>query len=216
MYSFKALFLHEILVYHRSYNLIIHNLQFLLLGMVCLLFVCPIGYDLPTLGSIFLISGLSISSIATSNPIIKRDFQDGSLELYLVTSNIYSIVLSKFFALLLCNLISFIITTFVIAFLYNMTLNQIFMVLSSSILIVQISAISLLISSVESYFRGNINMISAIIVPLILPSLIIAGLMIHDEMSYFPAMIILSAITCVITPIILVFTGYLVNSIYNC
>lgn len=215
IYKFRSLLLHEILVYHRCYNIIIHNIQFLLLGMICLLFVCPSNYDKSVVGMIFLISGLPISIIASSAPIIKNDLEDGNLELYLVTSDINIIVLSKFFALLFCNFISFTIAVFIMAFLYNMTYHQIFLLYSSSILLIQISGISLLISSVESYFRGNISMISSLIVPLILPSLIIAGLMLHSDLSYYSGVTIVLAITCIITPIILLFSGYLIRNIHN-
>lgn len=215
MRKFSSLFLHEILVYHRCYNLIIHNIQFLLLGMICLLFACPAGYDKTIFGMIFVISGLPISIIASSAPIIKNDLEDGRLELYLITSNINIIILSKFCALLFCNFVSFTIVVLIMAFLYGMTYHQIFFLYSSAILLIQISAISLLISSVESYFRGNISMISSLIVPLILPSLIITGIMIHRDLSYYSAMMIVLAITCIITPVTLLFSGYLIRNIHN-
>lgn len=215
MDKFRLLLIHEILVYHRCYNLIIHNIQFLILGMICLLFVCPTNYNISMLGSIFLIGGISISTIATSTPIIKNDLQDGTLELYISTANVHTIVLSKFIALLFCNLISFALSLFITAILYSMTYNEIFSLFSSAVLLIQISAISLLISAVESYFRGNLNMISMLIVPLILPSLIIIGLMIHNDLLYYTAMTIVIAITCIVTPLILVFSGYLIKNIYS-
>lgn len=195
--------------------MIIYNIQFLLLSLLCLFFVFPKDHDLSILGCVFLIAGLPISIIATSKPIIKQDLEDGSLELYLLTTNVSQIVIAKFCALLICNIITFAIATPIVAILYALTLNQILLLLSSSLLLIQISALSLLISCVESYFRSNVNFISSIITPLALPGLIISGLMIHGDLHYLPSLITLIGINLITTPIALLFSGYLIKNIYN-
>ncbi len=195
--------------------MIIYNIQFLLLSLLCLFFVFPKGHDLSILGCVFLIAGLPISIIATSKPIIKQDLEDGSLELYLLTTNISQIVIAKFCALLTCNMIAFLITLVIVAPLYSLSLNQILLLLSSSFLLIQISALSLLISCVEAYFRSNINFISSIITPLALPGLIISGLMLHGDLTYHTSIIALLGINMITTPIALIFSGYLIKNIYN-
>jgi heme exporter protein B len=215
MAKFLRITWHEIIVYNRSYNMIFYNAQFLILSLLCLLFVYPGNHDLSTLGCVFLIAGIPISSISTSKAIIKNDLEDGSIALYLLSMNITEIVMSKFCALLICNATAFLIALPIITLLYSLSLNQIFLLLSASFIFIQISALSLLISCVESYFRSNVNFISSIIVPLILPGLIISGLIIHNTINYYIGISALIGISLIISPIALICAGYLIRNIYN-
>lgn len=215
MAKFLRITWHEMMVYNRSYNMIFYNVQFLILSLLCLLFVYPWNQNLSTLGCVFLIAGIPISGISTSKTIIKNDLEDGSLALYLLSMNITEMVMCKFCTLLICNAVSFLITLPVITLLYSLSFHQIFLLLSVSFLFIQISALSLLISCVESYFRSNVNFISSIIVPLILPGLIISGLIIHSSINYYIGISALIGISLIITPIALICSGYLIRNIYN-
>jgi len=79
----------------------------------------------------------------------------------------------------------------------------------------QVAALSVLIGCVDSYFRSNTEIISAIIFPLILPGIIISGLMIHDRSQDDLYLTILLGIDLIMIPITLLLSAHLLKNIHN-
>ncbi|MBP7189860.1 MAG: heme exporter protein CcmB [Rickettsiaceae bacterium] len=214
MRKFSYLMFSEILLQNRLYKLVIYNIQFLLLGSICLFFISSNSYS--GLGGFFLIAGLPIAALATSRNSIRDELSDGSLDLYMVTSDILQIIIAKFLGLFVCNIVSFAISLIISAIIYSMDYHTSVLIMILAIIsLMQISAVSILLSSVEVYFRSKSNLVSFTVIPLMIPNLIITGMAISGDIEASSAIWILSAVSIIIIPSSLGFSGYLVRNIYN-
>ncbi len=204
------------MLHNRIYSTIRYSAQFILLGLICLVFVAPNSSDLPAFSMSFVIIALPLSIIGQAKSIIKADISDGSMELLIVTTESIKIALVKYISLLLASLSALIIVLpFAMLFCF-LTYEQILLVLASStLLLAQIASLSILTSSIEGYFRTNTNLISLTILPLIIPGVIVSGLSIHNSTNCVIFIWMLGGITMVITPIAIYLSSYLIRNIYN-
>ncbi|MES2214456.1 MAG: heme exporter protein CcmB, partial [Pseudomonadota bacterium] len=148
--------------------------------------------------------------------IIRSDIADGYMEMLIITTSSPRIVFIKFIALCLNNTLALVISMPFIVISYSLSFDQIMLnLLSRFILLVQISAISLFTGCIEGYFRSNTNLISFILFPLIIPSIIISGMVIYSPESSYLYISILLGFAFIITPIILLLSGYLLKNLYN-
>lgn len=216
MRKFSYLMFNEILLQNKLYKLIIYNVQFLLLGSICLFFVCASRVDVAILCGVFLISGLPISTMITSRNSLRDELADGSLDMYMISADMWQIIMAKFFGLLVCNIISFLISLGISAVIYAINIEYaLWLTILGVISLVQLSGVAMLLSSVEAYFRSKANLTSLTVIPLIVPNLIITGMAMSGDIDRSAAIWILCAIAIIITPISLSFSGYLVRNIYN-
>lgn len=216
MNSFTELLKHEIMAQNRIHHILRHNVQFISFSLVCLIFLCPARENIAEFGLIFLIISLPLATIGITRDIVKADIYDGSLEILMITTTTLHIVLIKFLALLLNNIAALIIAMPFIVIFYTLSFEQAMLSIANCImLLIQISAMSLFIGCIEGYFRSNTDLISSILLPIMIPGIIVSGLLLHATYDLSLYINILLGINLIVTPIILILSGYLLRNIYN-
>lgn len=216
MRNFITLLIHELKIQNRIHSIIRYNLQFLLLGSTAIIFVHGASTGLAELGIIFTVIALPLSIISTSRGIIKADITDGYMELLMITTSPIKIILIKYLGLLIHNLVALAIAMPLVAIFYSISSWQIFLIsIGGSLLLGQITALSLLTSCIEGYFRTNTNIISLVILPLIIPGLIACGLLISGGEQWSVFVGLLGGVDLVIIPLTLLLSEYLMRNIYN-
>lgn len=216
MKNFITLFLSELIIQNKIHSLIRYNLQFILLSSIAIIFTHGASPDLAKLGIIFIVIALPLSIISSTKSIIKADVADGYMELLMICINPTRIILIKYFSLLFNNIISYIIALPLIAIFYSISYEQMFLIIIGSILLIgQITALSVLLSCIEGYFRTNINLISIVILPLIIPGLIACGLLIEKSSNSTTFINILMGVDLILIPLTLMLSEYLTRNIYN-
>jgi heme exporter protein B len=73
----------------------------------------------------------------------------------------------------------------------------------------------ILISSIQCYFRSNTNFLSTLLLPLIIPSIILSGIIIQSDNNNSSLLLILIGVNCIIVPISIYLSSYLIENIYN-
>lgn len=215
MSNFFALLKHEIILQNRAYAIIRYNVQFMIFGVICLIFVSPATANLKSLATSFVIIGLPLSIINASRSIIKSDIYDGSMELLLSSLESIKIAMMKYIALLISNILAFSISIPLIGLFCALYLEQIVSIsIVSILLLIQISGLALLTSSIEGYFRTNTEIISLVILPLIIPGIVLSGLSLNQS-SNEGFIWVLLGMDMIITPITIVLSSYLIRNIYN-
>ena len=127
-----------------------------------------------------------------------------------------TIVIAKFLSLVMTAIISSTLPLPIIALVYNnntelYTLATIF--IAQSLLIVNVSALAILISCVQGYFKNNTNFLIPSIIPFMIPSIIVNGIIVSEANLQY---IMLSLGIClVMVPITIIFSSYLVKNVYN-
>lgn len=216
MRRFLSLLCHEILVQNRVHNILRYNVQFILLSLICLIFLYPREQNIAEFGLIFLIISLPLAAISTTKPIIKTDIADGSMELLLITVGASEVICTKFLSLFLINIAALTISMPFIALFYHLFFDQvIFSAIACILLLVQVSAMSLFVGCIEGYFRSNTDFISSILFPIIIPGIIVSGLMLNAIGQAHLYISLLLGIDLVIVPIILALSVYLLKNVYN-
>ncbi len=215
MSNFFALLKHEIILQNRAYAIIRYNVQFMIFGVICLIFASPATVNLKSFATSFVIIGLPLSIINASRSIIKSDIYDGSMELLLSSLESIKIAMMKYIALLISNILAFSISIPLIGLFCALYLEQIVSIsIVSILLLIQISGLALLTSSIEGYFRTNTEIISLVILPLIIPGIVLSGLSLNQS-SNEGFIWVLLGMDMIITPITIVLSSYLIRNIYN-
>lgn len=203
----------EIIILNKTYCITLNLLFTLLLPSTCLPLMLP--YELlkqitPILIAIILSIHLS-HIIAT---IIKQEINDGTIELLLTIAKPSRIILLKFSALLFSSAVTLFILLPImnVFFHYNGLTLCVFFILFL-LLVINVSAISLLIAVMQSYFYTNTQFILSFIIPILTPYLIIFGLITYDY--NYSLLLIELGLTMVLLPIMLVMSSYLIKNIYK-
>ncbi|XVN43442.1 MAG: heme exporter protein CcmB [Candidatus Rickettsia vulgarisii] len=164
---------------------------------------------------IFSVIFLPIALISFSQIIFKNDIEDGNLELLLSSFSENEIIISKFLTIFLIAISSVILNIPIIYILFDIKAELIFLIIISlTLLLILSSALLILIGSIQSYFRSNTNLLSILIMPILIPSIIFTGLIIQnpENIKYIFVMI---GINIILLPIILYLSSYLIKNIYN-
>ncbi len=171
--------------------------------------------DIKKFGIISSIIFLPIALIGFSNQIFKQDLLDGNLELLLSSFSEAEIIISKFFTILISSLISSVLNMPIIYIIFDLdllTVSYIFITLT--LLLTLASALLILVASVQSYFRSNANMIAILIMPLLIPSIILTGLILQNHQN-IKLIFTMLGINMLLLPIIFFLSSYLIKNIYN-
>lgn len=161
-----------------------------------------------------IVFGSVMSAITIPTHLLKSEMQDGSLENLFVFLKPSTIIMAKYCSLIIVIGAGILCTLPIIAIFYHLQIDHIlFLVAIMIIILIQIIAIMLLGNIIHAYFRQNTNLILAIIIPLIIPSLIIASMAISTLKLDF--LFILLGMDMIFIPIILVLSNYLLASIYE-
>lgn len=215
----KLLFIlrRDFIIQNNVFSIMKSNIQFLLLSTMCIALVCSErNTDLVEYVLVFLVVTIPITMIISSRPIIRYDVSDGTIDLLKLTLDTDMIILSRFCCMFINVFIGFIIAFCFITIVYGINLEQVlYTTISRFFLLLQVSALSILIGCIDSYFRSNTEIISAIIFPLIIPGIIISGMMIYDRAQDYFYISILVGIDCIFVPLALILSSYLLRNIHN-
>lgn len=210
----KTLINHEFILQHKVYNLIKYIFIFYIF---CLLSVGMINTrdNLQEFGIIFSVVCVPLAFIGLSTYLIKPDIEDGHFEFLLIAYSPGQIIVAKYFILCCCALGSFLLNVPFTYLLFNLDLETAVKILVCGLLLIMISAsLICLISAVQSYFRTNTNFLSVLLMPLIIPSIILSGIILQQP-SPLGMMLIMLGINCVIIPSSLYLSSLLIENIYN-
>jgi heme exporter protein B len=133
----------------------------------------------------------------------------------MITSGVFEVVFAKFAAMFVSCLLAFFISIPIIHLLYSMSLEHLWININRVFVISQTSALSVLIGSINAYFKTNTDIMSVILFPLIMPIIIIHGLMIYDRSQDLLYISALSGINFITIPLFLLASGYLLKNINN-
>lgn len=210
----KNLIYHELKLQNKVYNITKYIFIFFLFCSLATGFINS-EEDIQRFGIIFSIISIPLAFIGLSSILIKPDIEDGYLETLLSSTLAIKIILSKYIALSVCSIMSFVLVAPIIYILYNID-NSIFVMMSlAAITLIFLSAaLIILIASIQAYFRSNTNFLSIIIMPLIIPSIIISGVLIQN-IDQTHLLFIMIGIDCIIIPPALYLSSYLIENIYN-
>ncbi len=204
----------EFLVQNRVNNLIKYLLAFFLFCTVSTILISNQA-EIKRFGIVFSIIYLPLSLIGFSSLVFKEDLGDGGLELLLSTFNPLEIVIAKFLSILISGLLSSTIYLPIIYVIFDLSLvTFINLTITFLLLLFLASTLLVLTAVIQSYFRSNTNFLSILIMPMLMPSIIIAGLILQNDTDTYLATIMLG-INLILIPCSLGFSAYLVKNIYN-
>lgn len=204
----------EYLIQNRINNLTKYLIVFFLF---CIISTALINNqeNIQKFGVIFSVIFLPIGLISFAQIIFKNDIEDGNLELLLASFSENEIIISKFLTIFFIAISSAILNTPIIYVLFAVNTKTIFLIVATLILLLILSsALLILIGSIQGYFRSNTNLLSILIMPILIPSIIFTGLILlnPENIKYIFVMI---GINIILLPIILYLSSYLIKNIYN-
>ncbi len=214
MKSLLQLIKWEFTIQNKINNLVKYLLVFLIFTALSMVLVSK-RENINEFGVLLLVIYIPLSLISSVNIILKQDVADGSLELLLSTVTPLIIVITKFIVLLTSSVISCVLAIPVIAIMFNLTfamLSKLIIVLS--LLLIITSALSVLIAVMQSYFKSNTNFLSVLIMPLIMPSVIMTGLVLNND-NNFHLIFVMLGINLIMIPCVVLLASHLIKNIYN-
>jgi len=213
-HNIKRIIKRELLVQNRVYNLNKYLIVFFLFSAFSITLINS-HENIQKFGIIFSVISIPLAFISLPTNIIKPDIEDGSLELMLLLASSSQIAIGKFSALVIASLTSFLVTMPIIYFVFNIPFLVMINIIICGILMTKLAAaLIVLIASVQGYFRSNTNFLSVLIMPLIIPTIILSGILLQNPENLSLIWIMLG-INLVVIPVSLYLSGYLIENIYN-
>lgn len=168
------------------------------------------------LGIIFAVISIPLSLIGIAANFLRTELEDGTLEILLTSFKPMQIILAKYLGLFICGSVAFVLNIPISCFLFNIEAFQLNLVIITGLLLMATSCgVVILISSIQCYFRSNTNFLSTLLLPLIIPSIILSGIIIQSDNNNFSLLLILIGVNCIIIPISIYLSSYLIENIYN-
>lgn len=168
------------------------------------------------LGIIFAVISIPLSLIGIAANFLRTEVEDGTLEILLTSFKPIQIILAKYLGLFICGSVAFVLNIPISCFLFNIEAFQLNLVIITGLLLMATSCgVVILISSIQCYFRSNTNFLSTLLLPLIIPSIILSGIIIQSDNNNSSLLLILIGVNCIIVPISIYLSSYLIENIYN-
>jgi|JI10StandDraft_1071094.scaffolds.fasta_scaffold180836_3 heme exporter protein B len=168
------------------------------------------------LGIIFAVISIPLSLIGIAANFLRTELEDGTLEILLTSFKPIQIILAKYLGLFICGSVAFVLNIPISCFLFNIEAFQLNLVIITGLLLMATSCgIVILISSIQCYFRSNTNFLSTLLLPLVIPSIILSGIIIQSDNNNSSLLLILIGVNCIIVPISIYLSSYLIENIYN-
>jgi len=168
------------------------------------------------LGIIFAVISIPLSLIGIAANFLRTELEDGTLEILLTSFKPIQIILAKYLGLFICGSVAFVLNIPISCFLFNIEAFQLNLVIITGLLLMATSCgVVILISSIQCYFRSNTNFLSTLLLPLIIPSIILSGIIIQSDNNNSSLLLILIGVNCIIIPISIYLSSYLIENIYN-
>lgn len=210
---FKLIY-QEIILQNKIHHLAKHFFFFLLFASVCTVIIAP-NDNISEFGLMISIIFIPLFLLCNNYFLIKYEIHNGDLEMLLTTFSAQKIINAKFSSLCFNLLMSFLLIMPLMAIFFSLPLFlgvKFFMV---AMLVLLLScALTILIASIQSYFQANYNFLSVMIMPLLLPNIILAGMVIQTPEKIVLILMMLG-VDLIIIPISLFASGFLIKNIYN-
>ncbi len=204
----------EITITHKIHNVIKYLLCFFLFCSFSLLLISTRA-EIENFGMIFIVISLPLSMLAFANLILKPDYNDGSLELLLINFTPFEIAFAKYLSLSLCCFYGVLINFPIMLIFFNIEFWQaLYSMISLCLTLLLAANLTTLIGAMQCYFQTNTNYLSILVMPLLIPSIVISGIMLTDPQKQYLNYILLS-IDLIIIPSALYFISYLIKNIYH-
>ncbi len=206
---------YEVLLQNKIYNLTKYFFIFFVFCSGSITIVS--SYDkIANLGIIFAVISIPLSLIGIAANFLRTELEDGTLEILLTSFKPIQIILAKYLGLFICGSVAFVLNITISCFLFNIEAFQLNLVIITGLLLMATSCgIVILISSIQCYFRSNTNFLSTLLLPLIIPSIILSGIIIQSDNNNSSLLLILIGVNCIIVPISIYLSSYLIENIYN-
>lgn len=186
----------------------------MLLSLLLFSIIIPTEILEPEIKLLISYSGLIFTIMIIPANIIKSDLQDGFLETISTLYSPYQIVTAKYLALILNLILASLMVMPIIILLFQISLPDLIYLYSLMILtIFQISIILVFINLLHAYFKRNTNLLISLILPMIIPTIIIASLALSSMKIDF--LMILLGIDLILIPITFLLSTYLLKNLFN-
>ena len=204
----------EYLIQNRVNNLSKYFFVFFLFCIISTVLVNNHN-DIRKFGIIFSIVLIPIALIGFAQMVFRSDLDDKSLELLLSSFSETEIIIAKFLTILFCTLSGSILNLPIIYILFSLDAPMLLYIAVTLILLLTLaSALVVLIGSIQCYFNSNTNLLSMLVMPLLIPSIVLTGLVLQDYQNT-KLIFIMVGINMLLLPVIFYLSSYLVKNIYN-
>lgn len=204
----------EYLIQNRVNNL---SKYFFIFFLFCIISTVLVNNhdDIKKFGIIFSIVLTPIALIGFAQMVFRSDLDDKSLELLLSSFNETEIIIAKFLTILFCTLSGSILNLPIIYIIFNLDAPTLLYISVTLILLLTLaSALVVLIGAIQCYFNSNTNLLSMLLMPLLIPSIVLTGLVLQDY-DNTKLIFIMVGIDMLLLPLIFYLSSYLVKNIYN-
>lgn len=186
----------------------------LLLSMILFSIIIPedLMQDSTKLHTLF--AGLIFTILIIPPYLIKMDLSDGFLESLLSIANPRQVIMAKFLSLTISLMMSIILIAPIIYLFFQIELFPFLYIYAIMILtIFQISILLIFINLIHAYFKQNTNFLIALILPIIIPSFMIASLGLNSLNLDF--IMIMLGIDLIFIPSTFYLASYLLEHLFD-
>lgn len=199
---------------NRSHQILRSSIYMMLLSLLMFSMIIPKDILSMELKLLISFAGLIFTTMIVPPYLIKSDLNDGFLETILTIYNPFQIIMGKYIALVINLALSCLVMAPIIMLLFQIPLIELAYLYGLMMLtIMQISIILVFVNILHAYFKRNTNLLISLILPLILPSIMIASLALSTLKIDF--LMILLGIDLIFIPITFYLSTYLLKNLFN-
>ncbi len=214
MKQFNTLLKFEILLQNRSYHMIRNSAYMMLLASVIFSIMLPHDFLNDHVKMLMCVFGVVFAALSLPHYLVKIDMQDGILETLLSHMKPWQIFCAKYAAIIFNMGVGVLISLPITIIFFALSLPQaLFLLWIITLILLQVVALILLANIIHAYFRHSTNFLIAIMLPLMLPGLIIAGMGLETFKMDFAMMLL--GIDMIIVPTSAVLSSYLLANLYE-
>ncbi len=204
----------EVLLQNKIHHISKHFFLFLLFGLISTVIISPLQ-NMTEFGLMLGIIYIPMFLLGNNYFLLKHEVHNGDLELLLTTHNALIIIITKFCALSLSLLMGLICILPLIVIFFSTSFILIINFIYIAILILLMSnGLAIMMSAIQIYFQRNNNFLSVMIMPLMLPNIILAGMLLSNPENV-TLIFMMFGVNLIIIPVSLYCSAYLINNIYN-
>lgn len=199
---------------NRSHQILRSSIYMMLLSILLFSIIVPKNIMNMEVKLLICFAGIIFTSMIVPPYLVKQDLSDGFLETISTIYNPYQIIMAKYVALSLNLILSCAFIVPIILLLFQIPFKELIYLYSLMILtIFQISIILVFVNILHAYFKRNTNLLISLILPLILPSMMIASLALSTLKIDF--LMILIGIDLIFIPLTFLLSSYLLKNLFN-
>ena len=210
----RQLIANEIFQQNRIYQLSKFLLLFFSFGAICLGFINPVD-KVAELLPIFLMISIPLSVLHVTGYVFREDVASGRFDILMTAYTSWQIVIGKYVSLCIQYFLVFTLIIPSIGLIITANIADLALLTGlSTLLMLQSIALCVLLGAIQSYFVSSSNYLAVLLLPSIIPTIIIAGLIYAGNLA-ITNISILFGINLVTSPLCLYLSGYLMANLYN-